>query len=274
MYLPEKSPMFDQSDGIFSTGLEIIKYFKNDRIPFFKLLSSLITDDMNVFMAICESVDDDNLENNVIALRLILEESALTPYDIYTLLLFKNKEYKTALFCALGCYYKNIAHIFFDAIPSKYLVKLLRQETEKADQFCAMECRKKPHMLRLLNAVLAEDDRVLGLELKSKKEDLRRDVKKCVEKYEIYCTTKEACTTINNKCEHLKNIIAEKGKDLPEEKRAKFEEICANVTHLLTTIDKDRDKLNIPLFMSACYLGQYETIQELWTLSSGAAKSK
>eukprot|EP01083_Nonionella_stella_P152138 487287_1 len=26
--------------------------------------------------------------------------------------------------------------------------------------------------------------------------------------------------------------------------------------------------------MSACYLGQYETIQELWTLSSGAAKSK
>eukprot|EP01083_Nonionella_stella_P288116 980593_1 len=273
-YLPEKSPMFDTSDGILSTGLEIIKYFKNDRIPFFKLLSCLITDGYNVFMAICESVDDANLEYNIAALKLIFEESALTDYDIYKLLLFKNKEYKTTLFYALGCYYKTVAHMFFDSIPSRYLIKLLSQETEKEDQFCAMECRKKQHMLRILDVVIAEGNTALGSELQSNKEALRGDVKKCVEMYETYCKAKKVRKIAIFKKQQMQEMMAAKMMaDLFGGTSNDGTEIL-DFYQLFAALDKDRDTMDMALFISACYLGQYEAIEELWTSSDSDERNQ
>eukprot|EP01083_Nonionella_stella_P171997 588934_1 len=259
-YLQDKSPMFDSSDGIFPTGLEIIKYFKNDRIPFFKLLSCAVSDDMNIFMAICESVDEDNVEQNLTALRLIFEESALTEYDIYQLMLFKNKEYKTALFYALESWFKNIVHVFFDAIPPKYLVKLLRQKTEKEDKICAMVCGKKQHILRVLDAVIAADDTVLGKKLISKKDDLDSDVKEAVETYQVYCDMKEMHTMIIQKCKHFVKMVEEKSKDVAEEKREEFKQL---ISAQIANLKKHGDKLHRVLFTGGCFLGQHQAVQDI-----------
>eukprot|EP01084_Bolivina_argentea_P009301 17403_1 len=119
------SPIFDRTKGFLNTGLEILKYIKNDRLVFIRLLSCIITDGRNIIMLIFNCYQGSYIsyhksdDTAIYVLRMIFEDSPLNIMDKYNLLSYRNEKNESVLSEVLRTRNANLRYIFLNLLMNK-----------------------------------------------------------------------------------------------------------------------------------------------------------